>query len=529
MTGLPSGVEFDEEETWILGDLDTANPSSTTVTVTVTDPAGNPTILELTLPPVDRRDQSLRSFRYDPDTVALGDTAPALRAPTGAQGTLSYSATPATVCTVNAGTGALMLEGAGKCTVTATAAETDNYAATMTTTTVTVQPDLPTLVLTIDPIAGDDTVNIAEKAAGFTISGNTESDAGGTVADVPVTVTVGGTDLTTNSDTDGAWSVPVPGGASYITETSDAVAVSATKIGFNPSSPVRHTLRVDLSAPDSNGVRYVWPGTLDWQVGVAIAPLTPIVSATVTDIAGYSAPDLPPGLRIDSTAGVISGSPTTVNPNLVVIRVKVTDTAGNNSGDSGPQIRFPAVTKGDQVLMGFSYSPATVTTGDTAPILTPPDGARGALTYSFRPFNGVCWVDATSGAFSALGRGECIVTATAASTDGYNSAFVRFTVTVESEGTIVLSLDDIATDDTVNIVERQAGFTINGTTSFGLPDDKMVLADASVTVTVGGGPDLTATSDADGAWSVSVHGECGLHHGIERDRDGVGLEGRLRG
>ena len=61
----------------------------------------------------------------------------------------------------------------------------------MTTTTVTVQPDLPTLVLTIDPIAGDNTVNIAEKADGFTDQrATTESDAGETVADVAVTVTV---------------------------------------------------------------------------------------------------------------------------------------------------------------------------------------------------------------------------------------------------------------------------------------------------------------------------------------------------
>ena len=99
-------------------------------------------------------------------------------------------------------------------------------------------PSDGTLVLNVDAIAGDDTVNIAEKAAGFAISGDT-----GVEADVAVTVQVGGTSLSaTSADGDGdgtaTWSVPVPADAAYITGTSVAVTVSASKAGFTAPAAV---------------------------------------------------------------------------------------------------------------------------------------------------------------------------------------------------------------------------------------------------------------------------------------------------
>ena len=69
-----------------------------------------------------------------------------------------------------------------------------------------------TLALTVDAIATDDTVNLAEKAAGFAISGTTGSEGG-----VSVTVTVGSMELSDTSDNNGAWSVTVPANATYIT------------------------------------------------------------------------------------------------------------------------------------------------------------------------------------------------------------------------------------------------------------------------------------------------------------------------
>ena len=210
-----------------------------------------------------------------PATVSLRQIPPRrVTAPTGVRTTLSYSATPSNVCTVDAGSGALTLAGMGECVVTATAEGTADYNQGTADFTVTVQM-AGTLALNLDAIAGDDTVNIAEKAAGFTISGATGSEAG-----VSVTVTVGPTELTATS-TAATWSVSVPANATYVTGTSVTVTVSATKASFTSPGPVTRTLTVDLTAPS---VSYTAPDAL--KVGVAIGPMTPSTSATDIDAAG---------------------------------------------------------------------------------------------------------------------------------------------------------------------------------------------------------------------------------------------------
>ena len=477
-TGLPSGLGIDSMTGAISGTPDTADANTADATVTVTDTAGNTATVDITFPAVAKGDQTLTGFAYSPASVTFGDTAPAVTAPGGVRTTLAYSATPATVCTVDASTGALTLAGVGECNITATAAPSDDYNQGTATYTVTVAA-AGTLVLNLDAIAGDDTVNIAEKAAGFAISGATGSQGG-----VSVTVTVGTTDLTATSAAGGAWSVDVPADAAYLTGTSVAVTVSASKTGFTSPSDVTRALAVDLAAPSAT---YTAPSSL--QVGVAIGAMTP--STTDTDIASYGATGLPPGLGIDSTTGVISGTPDTGDANAADATVTVTDTAGNTDT---VDITFPAVAKGDQTLTGFAYSPASVTFGDTAPAVTAPGGVQTTLAYSAAPAT-VCTVDASTGALTLAGVGECNITATAAPSDDYNQGTATYTVTVAAAGTLALTLDTIAGDDTVNIAEKAAGFAISGDTGSE--------GGVSVTVTVGSTP-LTATSDSGGAWSVAV-------------------------
>ena len=477
-TGLPPGLGIDSTTGAISGTPDTADANTARATVTVTDTAGNTATVSIAFPAVAKGDQTLTGFAYSPATVTYGDTAPAVTAPGGVQTTLSYSATPATVCTVDASTGALTLVGLGDCNITATAAGAADYNEATAAFTVTVQA-AGALALNLDTIAGDDTVNIAEKAAGFAIGGATGSEGG-----VTVTVTVGGTELTATSAAGGAWSVDVPANAAYLTGTSVAVTVSASKTGYTPPSDLTRALAVDLTAPSAT---YTAPSSL--QVGMAVGAMTP--STTDTDIASYGATGLPPGLGIDTGTGVISGTPDTADASTARATVTVTDTAGNTATVS---IAFPAVAKGDQTLTGFAYSPATVTYGDTAPAVTAPGGVQTTLSYSATPAT-VCTVDASTGALTLVGVGECAVTATAAGATDYNEATAAFTVTVQAAGALALNLDTIAGDDTVNIAEKAAGFAISGATGSE--------GGVSVTVTVGG-TELTATSATGGAWSVDV-------------------------
>ena len=478
-TGLPPGLTINSGTGAIGGTPTTADADPSTATVTVTDAAGNPATVDIVFPMVTKGDQTLSGFKYSAETVTYGDTTPSLTVPGGAEGALSYTATPSMVCSVNATTGALTIAGVGECVITATAAATTNYKEATAAFTVTVEP-VGTLALTLDTIAGDDVVNVSEKAAGFAITGATGTESG-----VSVSVTVGSqSPLTATSDSNGAWTVSVPPAAAYITGTSVGVSVSASKIGHTSPAAVTRSLDVDLAPPSVS-----WAAPSSLQVGVAIGAMTP--STSDTDIASYSATDLPPGLTINTTTGAIGGTPTAAEADAATATVTVTDAAGN---PATVDIVFPLVAKGEQVLSGFKYSAETVTFGDTAPSLTAPGGAEGTVSYTTTSA-GVCTVDETSGALTIEGAGACVVTVTAASTANYNEATAQFTVTVQD--TLALTLDAIATDDVVNVAEKAAGFAITGATGSE--------AGVSVTVTVGT-TDLTATSASTdpATWSVSV-------------------------
>ena len=277
----------------------TAEANTASVTVTASDTAGNTAEVSITFPAVAKGDQTLTGFQYSASSVTLLDSAPSVTAPTGVQTTLSYSATPSTVCTVNSSSGALTLAGVGSCVITATAAGTDDYNEATATFTVTVQA-AGELALNLDAVAVDDTVNIAEKTAGFTISGDTGTESG-----VDVTVQIGTETLTaTSADNAGTatWSVSVPADASYITGPSVAVEVNASKTGYTSPSAVQRTLTVDLTAPTAP--TYTAPASL--KVGVAITAMSPTGGIGID---AYSATGLPPGLSIAAATGVIGGTP----------------------------------------------------------------------------------------------------------------------------------------------------------------------------------------------------------------------------
>ena len=167
----------------------------------------------------------------------------------------------------------------------------------------------PVLDLAVSAVAGDDTINIAEKAAGFSISGNTGSEIG-----VGVSVEIGTDTLTATSSDDGngtaTWSVDVPSNAAYITGASLNATVSASKTAFTDATDVVRALAIDLTAPTAP--TYTLPTSL--KVGEAIATMNPSGGA---DIAGYSATGLPSGLVISDSTGAITGTPDAADANTV--------------------------------------------------------------------------------------------------------------------------------------------------------------------------------------------------------------------
>ena len=479
-SGLPSGLAIDIATGSISGVPDTASASTRQATVTIADNVGNTVAATITFPVVAKGEQTLTGFAYGASQITYNDSVPALTVPSGAVTALEYTAAPATVCSVDGSSGTLTINAVGICTITVSAPANANYNQASATFELTViESTSGTLPLGLDEIAGDNQINSAEKAAGFTISGDT-----GSVSGAAVTVTVGTQDLTTTSSA-AAWTVSVPADAAYISESSVNVTVNATRTGYGAANLVTRTLVVDLTAPQARS--YSAPAAL--KVGEAITPLGPSTTSD-SDIAGYNASGLPSGLAIDIATGSISGVPDTASASTRQATVTIADNVGNTVAAT---ITFPVVAKGEQALTGFAYGASQITYNDSVPALTVPSGAVTALEYAAAPAT-VCSVDGSSGTLTINAVGICTITVSAPANANYNQASATFELTVVASGTLPLNLDEIAGDNQINSAEKAAGFTISGDTGS--------VSGAAVTVTVGT-QDLTTTSSA-AAWTVSV-------------------------
>ena len=95
--------------------------------------------------------QMLSVLTYSPSPATYGGTAPTLTAtpvvtvPATGGGAVTYTASPASVCSVNSGNGALTINGAGSCTIRATAAATDDYTSGVVSFNLTVDQASQTL------------------------------------------------------------------------------------------------------------------------------------------------------------------------------------------------------------------------------------------------------------------------------------------------------------------------------------------------------------------------------------------------
>ena len=284
-------------------------------------------------------------------------------------------------------------------------------------------------------------------------------------------------------------------GADLTLTAADATVVETSTVTIRATDPDDATAdqSFQFSTSDDIAPTATWTAPTTLTVGVEITAITPVSPSADIAVGGYAASGLPAGLTINANTGIISGAPTTVNTNVALATITLTDTAGN---EAEIDIPFPAVGRGTQTLAGFAYSTATATVGDTL-TLTAPTGAVGALSYgSSDP--AICTVDSGTGALSLLTAGACMITVTAAQTANYNEATASFTITVNAVGAVSVTLNDpIAGDNIVNIAEQRDGFAITGAADAG----------ATVTVTVGGmAVASTATAAADDTWTITVPG-----------------------
>ncbi|ELD3443130.1 Ig-like domain-containing protein [Enterobacter hormaechei] len=365
--------------------------------------------------------------------------------------------------------------------------------------------DVTVPAVTINTIAGDDVINVAEHNQAQIISGS----ATGAAAGDKVTVTIGGQTYTTVLDAAGNWSVGVP--ANVISGLSDGtvtVSVSVTDAAGNTGSGT-HNVTVDTGLPsvsfnaisDDNVLNAVEKGQ-DLSVSGTSANLAEGTQVTVTlNGKNYTATTAADGtwsltvpaadltglgqasytLNATATNGV--GNSVSNSANLLVDTALPTVTINTVAGDN--VINAAEVAAG-QTLSG---TVANAEAGNTVTV------AIGGHSYTATVQNNLSWsVNVPSDVLTALGNGSLSVTATVTNGHGNTGTGEReIAIDANLPG---LRVDTVAGDDVVNTIEHAQNLIVSGTSDGLAPG-------TALTVTVNG-KDYAATVLADGTWRAAI-------------------------
>ncbi|MGU9932022.1 Ig-like domain-containing protein [Enterobacter asburiae] len=365
--------------------------------------------------------------------------------------------------------------------------------------------DITAPAVTINTVAGDDVINIAEHGQAQIISGT----ATGAAAGDKVTVTIGGQTYTTVLDAAGNWSVGVP--ANVISGLSDGtltVTASVTDAAGNTGTGT-HNVTVDTGLPsvafnaisDDNVLNAVEKGQ-DLSVSGTSANLAEGTVVTVTlngknyaattaadgtwsltvpaaDLAGLGQANYT--LNATATNGV--GNSVSNTANLLVDTALPTVTINTVAGDN--VINAAEVAAG-QTLSG---TVANAEAGNTVTV------TLGGNSYTATVQSDLTWsVNVPSDVLTALGNGSLSVTATVTNGHGNTGTGEReIAIDANLPG---LRVDTVAGDDVINTIEHAQNLIVTGS-SDGLA------AGTALTVTVNG-KDYAATVLADGTWSAAI-------------------------
>ncbi|QMB00644.1 Ig-like domain-containing protein [Escherichia fergusonii] len=360
-------------------------------------------------------------------------------------------------------------------------------------------------LVTINPIASDDILNVSEAGAGITISGTTTAQAGQTL-----TVTLNNNTYQTTVQADGTWSVNVPAtDLSGLTASSYTVTATVSDKAGNPAS-ADHALVVDVTAPDltintvagddiinaiEHGQALVVSGT---STGAAAGDVVTVTLngknyTTTLDASGNWSVGIP---AADVTA-LATGSQT--------ITASLSDRAGNSDSTthnvtvdlSGPTLTINTVS-GDDIINNAEKTQDLIISGGSSGLATGTTVTvmLNGLAYSATTDGSGNWsVTVPASAVGALGEAVYQISASATDSAG-NSGSTTHTVNVESllPGVII---NTVAGDDIINAAEIGVNQTISGQVT------GTAAAGDTVTVTLGGNQ-YTATVQPDLSWSVSV-------------------------
>ncbi|WP_086374925.1 Ig-like domain-containing protein [Enterobacter quasiroggenkampii] len=364
--------------------------------------------------------------------------------------------------------------------------------------------DLATVAISIDAIAADDVINAAEKGADLVLSGATSN----VEENQTVTITFGGKSYTATVGADGKWTTTVPAADLAGLKDGDAsVQVSVTNVNGNSASAGRE-YSVDATAPS------VTINTLatDDILNATEAKSDLTVSGTSTAEAGQTVTvslngkDYTTTVSADGswTLNVPAADVAALTDGSVTVTASVSDKAGNPASvdhNLTVDVTVPAVTintiAGDDVINVAEHSQAHVISGTATGAAA---GDKVTVTIGGQTYTTVLdaagnWsVGVPASVISGLSDGTVTVTASVTDAAG-NTGTGSHNVTVDT-GLPSVNFNAISDDNVLNAVEKGQDLSVSGTSAN--------LAEGTVVTVTLNGKNYTATTAADGTWSLTV-------------------------
>ncbi|MDN8568802.1 Ig-like domain-containing protein [Enterobacter hormaechei] len=364
--------------------------------------------------------------------------------------------------------------------------------------------DLANVAISINALATDDVINAAEKGADLVLSGTTSN----VEENQTVTITFGGKNYTATVDAEGKWTATVPSADLTGLKDGDAsVQVSVTNVNGNSASAGRE-YSVDATAPS------VTINTIatDDILNASEAQSDLAISGTSTAEAGQTVTVSLNGK--DYTTTVSANGSWTLNvpaadlagltDGSVTVTASVSDKAGNPASVDHTltvDVTVPAVTihtvAGDDVINVAEHNQAQIISGSAT------DAAAGdtvTVTIGGQTYTTVLdaagnWsVGVPANVISGLSDGTVTVTASVTDAAG-NTGSGTHNVTVDT-GLPSVSFNAISDDNVLNAVEKGQDLSVSGTSAN--------LAEGTLVTVTLNGKNYTATTAADGTWSLTV-------------------------
>ena len=364
--------------------------------------------------------------------------------------------------------------------------------------------DLANVAISINALATDDVINAAEKGEDLVLSGTTAN----VEENQTVTITFGGKNYTATVDAEGKWTATVPSAdLTGLKEGDASVQVSVTNVNGNSASAGRE-YSVDATAPS------VTINTIatDDILNATEAQSDLAISGTSTAEAGQTLTVSLNGK--DYTTTVSANGSWTLNvpaadlagltDGSVTVTASVSDKAGNPASVDHTltvDVTVPTVTihtvAGDDVINVAEHKQAQIISGSATGAAA---GDKVTVTIGGQTYTTVLdaagnWsVGVPANVISGLSDGTVTVTASVTDAAG-NTGSGTHNVTVDT-GLPSVSFNAISDDNVLNAVEKGQDLSVSGTSAN--------LTEGTVVTVILNGKNYTATTAADGTWSLTV-------------------------